>query len=68
MAEEYATVRDHLGSLIGKTLIDVTQHDQEDWEQRGEAFVVLMFSDGSSVKFPTGDLAFVVDGPAAEEE
>jgi hypothetical protein len=64
--EGYSTIRDLLGSLIGKTLVDVSQHDQEDWELEGESFVVLMFSDGSSVKFYTGERAFDIDGPAAD--
>lgn len=70
MSDNYATIRDILGPLIGLTLVDVSQHDKEDWEERGEAFVFLLFSDGSSVKFfPPDDAeksAFIVDGPAAE--
>jgi hypothetical protein len=63
----YSTIRELLGPLIGKTLVDVSQHDEEDFKERGEAFVCLMFDDGSTVTFPTtGDLAFIIDGPASD--
>lgn len=65
--DSYANIREYLGSLIGKRLMDVTQHDQEEWEEQGESYVCLMFEDGSSVKFPIGDHAFDLEGPVAED-
>lgn len=66
--EPYANVREFLGSLIGKTLIDVTQHDIADFERNDEAFVMLMFDDGSLLKFDMGDdSGFVLIPPGVEE-
>lgn len=49
--EGYSTIRKVLGHMIGKRIVDVTQHDQEDWDERGESFIQLMLEDGSYVKF-----------------
>ena len=61
----YANIRILLGTLIGQKLIDITQHDREEWEEDQESYVHLMFEDGSSVKFFTPQ-GFVVFGPVAE--
>ncbi len=58
MSEEtYSNIREIIGEVIGKTLIDVTQHDPEQFEEEG-SFVQLHFDDGSYLKFPIGDLGF----------
>lgn len=53
MADEYSNVRDPeiLGSFIGKTIIDITQHDKDEFAEDNLAYVQLHFEDGSYVKF-----------------
>lgn len=69
--EGYANIRELIGEFIGKTVIDVSQHDEEDWAATGAGFVVLMFSDGSLLKFyvPQDTIAFEAQivGKEAEE-
>lgn len=47
----YSNIRDFLGYLVGKRVVDITQQDKEDWEERGESFIQIMFEDGSFVQF-----------------
>ena len=56
--EQYATIRSILGELIGQTVLDVTQHDEDEWVQDGRAYVMIMFADGHYVKFYVGDDGF----------
>jgi hypothetical protein len=41
-----ANIREILGELIGKKLVDITQQDEDDFAETGEAYVMLMFEDG----------------------
>ena len=52
----YATIRDHIGYLVGKRLVDITQHDAEDFDpdDGSGCFVCLHFEDGSWLKFNMG--------------
>ena len=54
--QPYATIRDHIGYLIGKTLVEITQHDREDFdpEDGSGCFVCFHFNDGSWIKFNMG--------------
>ncbi len=49
--EEYSNVREILGPFIGKTIAEVTQHDEEEFEEDQLSYVQLHFSDGSWLKF-----------------
>lgn len=51
--ESYANIRDILGHLIGRTVVDITQHDKEDFVAGDDAYVELMFDDGNTLKFFT---------------
>lgn len=51
----YANIRSYLGYLIGKRLVDITQHSLAEWQEEGEAYVMLLFEDGSWLKFSIGD-------------
>lgn len=55
--ELYANVRDLLGRFIGCRLVDVTQQDRDEFDERG-AFVTLMFDNGETVEFPIGEDGF----------
>jgi hypothetical protein len=66
----YATIRDKefLGDLIGKRVVDITQHDEDEWSETGESYIMLMFEDGLFVKFPIGDDGFTHNcGPEEDE-
>lgn len=47
-----------MGSAIGHTLVDITQHDHEEWEENGFGFVMLHFDDGQYMKFYIERLGF----------
>ncbi len=49
--EPYSTIREILGPLIGLKLVDITQHDAEEYAETKRSYVMLMFEDGSYVKF-----------------
>ena len=50
-----ANIRDVFGALIGQRVVDVLQHDQEEWEEAGEFFVEFCFERGERVRFHPGD-------------
>lgn len=67
--EDYATIREILAPYIGAKVVDITQHDPEDFEKDGRCFVVLMFDNGMTLKFFVGDDGFVHDnGEDGEDE
>jgi len=53
--EIHANIRSILGPLIGRKLLDITQHDNA--EEEG-SFIQLHFDDGSYLKFPIGEAGF----------
>ena len=55
---DYSNIRELLGPFIGQKLVDITQHDQEEWEAGQEAYVCLMFDSGHTIKFPITDEGF----------
>ena len=58
MREPYANIREILGSFIGKRIVDITQHDEEEFRAGEESYVMLLFDDGNFLKFPVTDLGF----------
>src|SRR3569833_1018858 len=58
MSEPYANIREILGSFIGKRIVDITQHDEEEFRAGEESYVMLLFDDGNFLKFPVTDLGF----------
>jgi len=55
---EYANIRQILGRFIGQRLVDITQHDEEEWKAGKESYVCLMFDSGNTMTFPITDLGF----------
>ena len=53
--ETYANVREFIGHLIGKRIIDITQQDKDEWEESGQAYIMFMFDDGNYFKVFIGD-------------
>jgi len=54
---DYSNIRQILGSLIGKTLVDITQHDKDEFAETG-SFIQFHFDNGGYVKVPIGDDGF----------
>ena len=60
---DYANIRAILSKrLIGRTIMDITQHDKADFARDGRVFVQFMLDDGSWIKFPVGDDGFDMSG------
>jgi hypothetical protein len=57
-SENYANIRKILGELIGKRVVDITQHDKDEFEENGHSYVMLMFEDGLWAKFLVEDSGF----------
>lgn len=59
----YANIRnpDLLGPLIGQRIIDVTQHDREEWEENRKAYVTLHCESGLTVTFWIGGDGFDIN-------
>ena len=57
-ASTYSNIREILGDFVGKTLLDITQHDMEEYLDGEESFVMMMFDDGSWIKFPIAEEGF----------
>lgn len=55
---DYTNIRKILGSLIGRTLVDITQHDQEEFAENQQSFIQFHFDNGEYVKIPIGDDGF----------
>lgn len=51
----YASIRELLGHLVGHTVVDITQHDADDFARDGDAFVELLFDNGQSLRCHIGD-------------
>jgi hypothetical protein len=69
--ESYANIRQEgfLGKYIGKRLVDITQHDEDEYQQTQKAYVLLMFEEGMWIKFPVGDDGFIRGtGPVVDPE
>lgn len=63
MNEESTTIRDIIGSFIGKTVVDITQHDQEEFDPKtGKgAYIMFLFDNGMTIQFPIGEEPFVYE-------
>jgi hypothetical protein len=52
MADDaYSTIRDILGAFIGQRLVDITQHDEEEWEEDGQSTIYFHFENGGTIEF-----------------
>lgn len=65
--ETYANIRQILGDFIGKTIVDITQHDADEWERSHQGYILLLFEDGSVIKFWQGDEGFTTYKPGEYE-
>lgn len=49
-----------LGLFLGETLVDVTQHDPDEWAEERACYFMLHFSNGMALKVPIGDDGFEI--------
>lgn len=63
MSSDYVNIRDikWLGSFVGAKIVDITQHDEEEYKETGVSYVYLHFDNGGSLKFFIGEDGFEVD-------
>lgn len=54
-SDDYVNIRELIGHYIGRTIVDITQHDAEEFEEDDSCYVLLMFDDGSSLQFDITD-------------
>jgi hypothetical protein len=55
---DYSNIRQIIGDLIGHRLVDITQHDKDEFEETRESYIMLHFDNGGYVKVPIGDSGF----------
>jgi hypothetical protein len=62
------SIRDAIGELVGKTLIELTQHDESYFTEHGYGFVDLMFDSGDVLRIWSmhGDEPFLVLNPDSD--
>ena len=67
--KNYANIREILAPCLGQTIVDITQHDAEDFDKDpNEGFVALHLANGHTLKFPTPiSYRFVLETPDDEE-
>lgn len=59
---EYVNIRELLGQFIGRTVVDITQHDEEEFQDDGSSYVALHFDNGATLTFDiTADGGFHVE-------
>lgn len=68
MADRPLNVRDSdvLGQIIGRRVVDVTQHDEDEFQETKRAFVAIHFDNGMTVEIPIGDEGFDVEAIGPE--
>jgi hypothetical protein len=61
--KEYVTIRGMIGDLIGSKIVDISQHDKEEYLSTGQGFVMLMLDNGATMRIPlrVGAPAVVVE-------
>ena len=61
----YVNVRDPdmLGPFIGQRVIEVTQHDKDEFEETKQSYIAIHFENGGTLTFPIGDAGFRVQLP-----
>jgi hypothetical protein len=56
--ETYSNIRQILGELIGSRVVDITQHDAQEWAETKKSYFMLMFDNGCYLKCFIGDDGF----------
>jgi len=64
----YANIRQILGKFIGQKLLDIKQHDEEEYKETKQSYVMLMFETGYIKYYVSDDEFDADDGTETEEE
>lgn len=61
----YANIReiDQLGRAIGTRIVDITQHDEDEFKETRESYVCFHLDNGLTIKFIICDAGFEIDEP-----
>lgn len=52
---EYSNIRSLLGEFIGRRVVDITQHDEDEFKENGACYVALHFDNGGTITFDITD-------------
>lgn len=55
---QFGNIREVLGVLIGRTVVDITQHDPEEFDEDGNVYIQFHFDNGDYVKIYVGSEGF----------
>lgn len=66
--EIYSNIRQILNWAIGQKIVDITQHDKDEWEETKQAYVMIMLENGKWIKFMIGDEGFIDSEGEDEDE
>lgn len=58
---DYANVREIFQDFIGKRVLDITQHDKEEFQQTGKGYIMLMFEEGLMIQIQVAELDKIED-------
>lgn len=63
------TIRDDhlLGPCLGERIVDITQHDRDEYDADGEAYVCLHLGNGYTIRFPV-QTSFTIMPPTYDDE
>lgn len=61
--EPYSNIREILGPLIGARVVDITQHDADEFAESQQAYVELLFDTGATLRFPVDETPFGFSEP-----
>lgn len=51
--DTYANIREILSDFIGTKLVEVTQHDEDEFKETGLSYIALHFDNGKTMTFYT---------------
>jgi len=57
--ETYSSIREIIGEAIGRKIVEITQHDEDEYAETKKSYVQLHLDDGNYIKFFVGDDGFV---------
>ncbi len=64
----YSNIREILGCLLNQPVVDITQHDPEEWAEERRAYVCLHFANGVTLRFWVTDDGFDLENCPDEGE
>lgn len=62
----YSNIREVLGALIGRTVIEITQHDKDEWKETKQSYFCLHFDNGATMTIPVNDAAVTLEWPGTD--